>query len=159
MNRIYVFGGYGAEREYKNDICSIEITNESPGARDSKILQFNTLKSTGKSPHPRAAFAMLQYNKYLWIFGGNSNLQFFNDMHTFSLPGSNDPLIHHWQTIQCIGDIPSQRSGHSMISALGPQFILFGGGFERGVFDDLYMFDPTTYSWMKLTTKVLYIYI
>lgn len=94
----------------------------------------------------------------MWIFGGmrvgqtgpSSDLV-FNDVHFFDFEGKN------WTQIECTGDLPTKRFGHSAVLTSLKHMWIFGGignflGFD-GNFEALAYLNLATNSWFRVTSK------
>jgi hypothetical protein len=89
-------------------------------------------------------------NDELWIFGGNDHDSFHNDMYYFSITLSKWFKVPY--NLQKSMAIPTPRSCHSMVyfEHLN-QFFLFGGGANDISFNDLFIFDVSSSSWIIAT--------
>ena len=59
--------------------------------------------------------------------------------------------LNTWTKLNPAGDLPSERSYHSMVyDSTSRRVILFGGGTLNGGFNDTWAYDPTTSTWTDL---------
>lgn len=113
------------------------------------------LKKNENMPSPRAAnsFSLIQRKEgdhELWIFGGNNTQTFLNDMYYYSFKENlwKEVVYNHQNSMA----IPTPRSGHSMIYfEQKQQFYMFGGGNNQLCFNDLFVFDLLSKSWLLVS--------
>ena len=107
---------------------------------------------SGDAPYPRAAHSMEYKDDYIWIFGGNNNFEFFNDIHRFNITNNTWEFVNYTQN----PNNPVPRAGHTMI-LFDDIFLIYGGGDSSQFFDHLYFFDLKECSFQLKHTKVLWI--
>ena len=90
----------------------------------------------------------------MWVFGGNCNFQFFNDLHKICLEAKVWEKISYKNDSEDDLSMPSPRAGHSLESYEN-SLIAFGGGNQTEFFDDLFCFDITTSKWDIRIAKVM----
>jgi N-acetylneuraminic acid mutarotase len=62
-----------------------------------------------------------------------------------------DPSVNTWTELDPAGDVPSPRSGHSMVyDSRSGRLLLFGGCDGNRVFGDTWGYDPSANAWGKL---------
>jgi hypothetical protein len=78
----------------------------------------------------------------LVIGGADRNMHHFNDLLVGQIVSKDGKPSSIFQTIECKGDVPTPRSGHSTVS-YGKFVFLFGGinFLEEEVYNDLYILD------------------
>lgn len=86
---------------------------------------------------------------YLYLFGGQMDDQYFNDVWKFDLSNFRNPKTR-WEKIQCTGDIPPPLANHSLI-AYNNKLFIFGGNNGSIINDKMYSFDPLNNSWKILS--------
>lgn len=115
---------------------------------------FRRVETKGPSPSKRAAHAVAAIGSYIWVFGGNCNFQFFNDLHKICLENDTWEKVAHENDITDNVSVPSPRAGHTM-EAYENSLIVFGGGNRTEFFDDLFCFDVATSEWDIKIAKVI----
>uniref|UniRef100_A0A0K2THK8 Kelch domaincontaining protein 4like [Bombus impatiens] n=1 Tax=Lepeophtheirus salmonis TaxID=72036 RepID=A0A0K2THK8_LEPSM len=144
---IILFGG-----EFYNG--KTNILNNDLLIYNTKRREWTQIKSPG-GPPPRCAHqAVLNPTAggQLWVFGGEftnpSETQFYHykDLWCFHFSSKR------WEKISAAGG-PSARSGHRMI--LFKRYLVVFGGFHDNLreckyFNDVYIFDLSTYKWSKI---------
>ena len=126
---IYMFGGFNIELlRHTNEIW--KLTRAPQGYFDWSKLIFQHDK---KLPSPRVGHSGWEYEKHLWIFGGDVQVssKHLNDHGDFSDLYTNqllcyDPSTQMWTNPQCFGSLPSPRSDHST-DIIRDKVWLFGG--------------------------------
>lgn len=73
----------------------------------------------------------------IFLFGGSGFMRIYNDI--YSLDEIDGNFL--WHKLECTGNIPSPRSGHSTVS-LGEILLVVGGRCQDDYFNDLYAFNP-----------------
>ncbi len=116
------------------------------------MLTLTRLEVTGEIPNKRAAHAMAVHERAIWVFGGNCDLQFFNDMYTFDTVGRTWSRVTYTNDSGDTESVPSPRAGQSMESF--EHFLaVFGGGNRAQFFGELYFFDIDSRKWEVKTPK------
>lgn len=85
---------------------------------------------------------------YLYLFGGQMDDQYFNDVWKFDLSNFRNPKTK-WERIQSTGDIPPPLSNHSLV-AFNNKLFIFGGNNGSKINDKMYSFDPSNNTWKIL---------
>ena len=99
---------------------------------------------------------MIAIGQSFWVFGGNCNFQFFNDLYKFTLKTNTWEKITYNNLKTDIQNIPIPRAGHTM-EYYENFLVVFGGGNQTEFFDDLFFFDITTNTWKYMDTEVIYL--
>ncbi|TPX42015.1 hypothetical protein SeMB42_g05316 [Synchytrium endobioticum] len=107
--------------------------------------------SSPNAPAPRSGHQLVATHSKLFLFGGEfvspnqSTFYHYKDMWTFDL------ATNQWEKLE-MKNMPSARSGHRMVT--WKHYLVLYGGFydtykETRYFDDLHLFDTTTYTWHR----------
>ncbi|EDQ86704.1 uncharacterized protein MONBRDRAFT_38323 [Monosiga brevicollis MX1] len=108
------------------------------------------LEGTATSPSPRYRHAAALLNNTLWVFGG------LNDQHQL-----NDELwrldLQSWTWSPVVPAAnttwPPACAGHQLISAEGRLYLIGGRGYEDGLLDVFYVYDPTEGLWQEMSLE------
>lgn len=60
-----------------------------------------------------------------------------------------DLTNHTWKKLECKGDVPTPREGHSS-NVIDERFLLIMGGFNnetKTIYDDIYLYDSFNSTW------------
>jgi N-acetylneuraminic acid mutarotase len=84
------------------------------------------------------------------MFGGGNFHQFFNDLFSFDIESKT------WQLVQGVAgqEPPGPRAGHTATKIDDSHFCVIGGGQERTVFSDIYLFNVDKISWIRVNTAL-----
>lgn len=83
----------------------------------------------------------------LLVFGGGDGNQYLNDLHIL------DTETMAWSQAYVAGTSPAARSRHSTCLIGGSKLLVFGGGDDSRVYNDLYVLDIETMSWSRPTMR------
>lgn len=92
-----------------------------------------------------------QWCSQLYVFGGELNEVFFNDLWRYDLSRFRDPK-NRWIRLEPHGDIPPPLANHTVTAYDGKLFV-FGGKNMNAVSDKLYCYDPYTNRWSLCRLK------
>merc|ERR1719445_1921522 len=81
------------------------------------------------------------------VFGGNDG-QPLNDIHILRLT-SDDGLEGEWSTPVINGTPPQARGGHSAVCVKNKQLLIFAGGYNSKILNDLYILDVEAMTWIR----------
>ena len=134
--QMLVFGGF----EQGNRVNSIAIYNFSSNSWRNLELPDHVPQPSARSGH-----SAVIVNGNMYIFGGkNDDSEKLNDLWKFSL---TDEL---WTELQPTGEIPFERSGHSM-TVIGDIIVIFGGIWDvTKELNDLHAYSITNNKWTTL---------
>ena len=80
----------------------------------------------------------------MYVFGGFSGNFWLNDLVTINL------LTLCWDKPKVMGDLPSAREGHAMVTK--DNFLYLHGGWEGTTIASMYRLDTRTMIWKRLNT-------
>lgn len=149
-----LFGGSAVESP-EEEAGPLDMVNDT-WALDPATSTWTELHPAGGSPAPRYAHAMVydERSGTVIMFGGVTSGGDVNDTWAYN------PATNLWTELHPEGDVPSARSGHSMVyDSRSGSVILFGGDgiFVRGdgastyrKLNDTWIYDPVTNVWTEL---------
>ena len=153
-NAFILFGGDTKTQEtdtyLDNELYLLNVSTRQWTRSDT-----DRLPSTGRKPKGRYGHTLNIIGSTLYIFGGQVNHTFFNDLIAFNLNSLENPS---WQFLipnssdggPPEGNIPPARTNHSVITC-DNKLYLFGGTNGRQWFDDVWSYDPPTNVWTRET--------
>ncbi|CAB11288.1 Cell end marker Tea3 [Schizosaccharomyces pombe] len=164
---IYLFGGCDSETD-----STFEVGDNSLYAYNFKSNQWNLVSTQSPLPSPRTGHSMLLVDSKLWIFGGECQGKYLNDIHLFDTKGVDrrtqselkqkanannvekanmefDETDWSWETPFLHSSSPPPRSNHSVTLVQGKIFV-HGGHNDTGPLSDLWLFDLETLSWTEV---------
>ncbi|KAK0613111.1 hypothetical protein B0T17DRAFT_542852 [Bombardia bombarda] len=148
-NAFIVYGG-----DTKND--ESDVLDETLYLLNTSTRQWSRALPSGTRPAGRYGHSLNILRSKIYVFGGQVEGYFMNDLAAFDLNQLQMPnnqwelLIQNSDTASpSQGKIPPARTNHSMI-AYNDKMYLFGGtnGFQW--FNDMWCYDPVTNSWTQL---------
>jgi N-acetylneuraminic acid mutarotase len=135
-SKVVLFGGESS-RTWHNDTWVYDPASNI----------WTTLNPAGDVPSARSWMGMVHDRDIgrAILFGGWNAVSCVNDTWSYDLASDA------WTNLNPIGDLPSARSGHSMVydSAFG-NVILFGGWDGTGCLNDTWAYDPVDNVWTEL---------
>eukprot|EP00794_Sanderia_malayensis_P005610 gene5610-6300_t len=133
--KMYVFGG-GLQGAEPVDDDKIHVFNADE-------CSWEQLETTGTGPTPRLGHLILTYDRKIFIHGGMSGHNIYDDM--FIL----DTDSMRWDKVNQTGQIPAARTAHAGVVHSSSIYI-FGGMNLCGALNDLHKFDIGNSSWSKV---------
>ncbi|KAJ5066663.1 rab9 effector protein [Anaeramoeba ignava] len=138
QHKIYIFGGNKLNpTQESNQLFSFDLQN-------NKWEQIKP--DQNKQPSIRSAHSMTGFKNKIWIFGGNMENEYYDDLWEF------DTNLNQWTKIEFAGHEkkPSGRYSHSAIYHNG--FIYLFGGFsnEGSRKNDLWRFNTLQKKWEEI---------
>ncbi|KLO08594.1 galactose oxidase, partial [Schizopora paradoxa] len=104
-------------------------------------------------PRGRYGHTLLVVGSILYVFGGQREGAFFNDMWSFDLRSPRDYKITppKWELVHEDGatKAPSGRTGHTSV-AFEDKIYIFGGTDSKYYYNDTWMFCTSTHTWTEL---------
>lgn len=103
----------------------------------------------GPSPNGRHRHTVAYVKTKLYVFGGQADDSFMNDLCVFDLHSLKNKA--HWELVKSDGkdNCPSKRAGHTSV-VLGTRIYIFGGRDSQIHHNDTWCFDTDTRQWTKL---------
>lgn len=146
---LYVIGGENTARiPIDSTVYALDISNQN--LKDgSAVWRKIEPEHPRFAPSPRIAHAQATIGKKIYIFGGRQGITMdespLNDLHYF------DTVKEEWVEVAMVGkvgNVPSPRSFHKMVS-VGSSLFVFGGCGNDGRMSDLYEFMTEEHYWIK----------
>jgi len=132
---LYVWGGgaQGSEAVSCTDTFSLDLVT----------LKWNKLTTSGTPPSPRHGHVLCCTDEMLYVHGGMSGEDFYNDMYSLDLSSGT------WSKIELNSPHPSPRAAHIATLHKGKVY-MFGGLSKEGALDDLWVFDCKIREWSEV---------
>ncbi|KAK9330115.1 hypothetical protein V1520DRAFT_341341 [Lipomyces starkeyi] len=145
-NAFIVFGGdtrYPGTKEKLDD--NLYFLNTSTHQWSKAIV-------TGPRPPARYGHTMNIIGSKLYVFGGQFDDNFFNDLYSFDLNTVQGATTEsRWELIKPASDVvPPTRTNHSAAVFNGKLYI-FGGTNSSEWYNDTWCFDPIEVTWKQLS--------
>ncbi|KAF9107841.1 Negative regulator of mitotic exit [Mortierella sp. AM989] len=132
---IMYFGG----RDTKNK-CS-----ESLYVLHTVRKEWNRPVIHGLLPAPRHSHAACVIGTTMFIFGGQFNGYYLNDIASFDMKSLNTPSPK-WSRLEPTSELPPARAGHCAAAYDGKVYI-FGGADDNFFYNDIWCYDPQANNW------------
>ncbi|KAK7208158.1 hypothetical protein BZA70DRAFT_224768, partial [Myxozyma melibiosi] len=111
-------------------------------------LKWTRVETTGSKPCGRYGHSLNIIGTKVFVFGGQRDDKFFNDIYSFDLSKGHESA--RWEIVRPAHRVsPAARTNHSMV-VFGGKLYLFGGTDGRECFHDAWSFDPAENAWTKL---------
>lgn len=131
----YLFGGYYNNRF--NDLLMLTITDLN--------ISLQTIIPTYIYPEARSNHALIQVNKYLYLYGGLGNTGYFSDMWTFDIDQET------WSLLSPFGSLPTARHLFAY-GSFGDALVIWGGEDSTGLLNDIHIYNSITNKWTTITS-------
>lgn len=139
-NKLVVFGGTFTETEGK-----FSYLNET-WLLDCATLHWHKMNCSGQPPGPRYNHTAQIVGSRMFVFGGRGPNGIYNDIFFLDL------VEWTWVPILTLAAIPSARLHHAS-TLVGKKIVIHGGwDGESKIFDDLWIFNTDSFSWMQPKT-------
>lgn len=146
-NAFVVFGGdthkVNANGMMDDDVYLLNINSHKwtiPNPIGPRLL--------GRYGHRIAVIASKQMKTKLYVFGGQFDDTFYDDLSVLDLSSFRRP-DSHWEFIDPVSYKPPALTNHTMVEYDGKLWV-FGGDTEQGLINNVYMFDPTSNDWYDI---------
>jgi len=140
--KLFVFGG----QTNQSGSISGSISNDFYSWDPSSLEWKNLSNISINIPSPRQNFGMACVNDRLYVFGGDNGSNVLNEFYEYNISS------REWNFINISDAGPTQRTGHGFASAEGNLYV-FGGRDRIGTLqNDLWEFNPVTYTWTRLSS-------
>ncbi|CAK9006916.1 unnamed protein product [Durusdinium trenchii] len=156
FGRMWIHGGtHGATVPPADQMDYIELDAIDLSAKTGHYGSWTPVQTAGTPPAARTMHsAVTDGFGGMWIFGGlrvgpstSPSEAIFNDVQYFDFEGKN------WTQIECAGDLPTKRFGHSAVLTSLKHMWIFGGQGEPDNFEALAYLNLVTQSWFRVTSK------
>ncbi|KAK9475186.1 uncharacterized protein V1510DRAFT_405747 [Dipodascopsis tothii] len=116
-------------------------------------LKWSRINVLGQRPSGRFGHSMNTIGSRVYVFGGEVDGYFFNDVLCFDMKAiqTGNP---RWHIIPTSDDVaPPPRKNHSMVTFQEKLYLgSFGGTDGKKLYNDTWVFDPLVATWTKLDT-------
>ncbi|KAH7930533.1 hypothetical protein BV22DRAFT_1124814 [Leucogyrophana mollusca] len=110
--------------------------------------EWTRVNTYGPSPAGRYGHAVAMIGTKFFVFGGQVDGEFLNDLWAFDLSSLRTQAA--WELCEPAGtERPAQRTGHAVV-ACGDRIIVFGGTDGQYHYNDTWAFDVNTKKWSEL---------
>ncbi|RVD90109.1 uncharacterized protein DFL_001085 [Arthrobotrys flagrans] len=144
-NAFIVFGGDTKMSEHDKLDDTLYLLNTSS-------RQWSRAQPNGDKPSGRYGHTLNILGSKLYVFGGQAEGTFFNDLMAFDL-NTLQSNTSRWEMLvpnsDGSPDIPAKRTNHTVVS-FGDKLYLFGGTNGLIWFNDVWAYDPRANSWAQL---------
>ncbi|KAG0340641.1 Negative regulator of mitotic exit [Podila humilis] len=107
--------------------------------------EWNRPAIQGLLPAPRHSHAASVIGTTMFIFGGQFNGYYFNDICSFDMKSLNT-ANPRWNRLEPASELPPARAGHCAAAHDGKVYI-FGGADEQFFYNDIWCYDPQANKW------------
>ena len=111
---------------------------------DAVTFRWRRLKPKGRPPRVRYAQCSCVLNRSMYIFGGCSYSDMYNDLHVLTYESAG-PC---WHCPLALGEPPLHRFG-ATLNAMDGKLLMFGGQVFMGGSKDVFWFDPKINEWIQ----------
>ncbi|KAH7930538.1 galactose oxidase [Leucogyrophana mollusca] len=143
-NVLIVWGG-----DTKTDPTSKPTDKQDDGLYLLNLVsrEWTRVNTYGPSPAGRSGHAVAMIGTKFFVFGGQVDGEFLNDLWAFDLSERTQAT---WELCEPAGiERPAQRAGHAVV-ACGDRIIVFGGVDSQYHYNDTWAFDVNTKKWSEL---------
>ncbi|WVQ73192.1 hypothetical protein IAR50_002757 [Cryptococcus sp. DSM 104548] len=111
-----------------------------------------TLLPVARGPVGRYGHAVCMVESKFYVFGGQADGAFMNDMWSYDIKQLTSPDTPQvWEQVTYTTPPPPARTGHVLVSSSNGKIYLFGGTDGNYHYNDTWSFDPATGAWSELT--------
>ncbi|KAF9279066.1 Negative regulator of mitotic exit, partial [Mortierella alpina] len=107
--------------------------------------EWNKPTILGLLPAPRHSHSACVIGTTMYIFGGQFNSYYLNDIASFDMKSLNT-ASPKWNRLEPASDLPPARAGHCAAAHDGKIYI-FGGADEQFFYNDIWCYDPLVNKW------------
>lgn len=111
-------------------------------------LRWTAVQPVGPRPSGRYGHSLSSINARLYVFGGQVDEEFFDDMWSFDLTTWRSSTTH-WELVKPSTTPPPPRTNHTVVT-WQDKLYLFGGANGDLWYSDTWAFDPATKRWDQL---------
>ncbi|KAI9264745.1 hypothetical protein BY458DRAFT_513843 [Sporodiniella umbellata] len=109
--------------------------------------QWSKIKANGNLPRARSGHTISAHNGSIYIWGGQSQGHYLNDLYEFRL--REYPTKTNWVPILYTNQSPSPRTGHMSV-VYNNRLYIFGGVDANRLYNDVWYFDLTSQVWNQV---------
>lgn len=113
-------------------------------SRAASHVMWIKVRPKGTYPSPRGSHTVVQLKNLLFLFGGHHFNTYYNDLYSFTIEKQQ------WTKLTSTDEGPSPRTEHAVAAVDSQRFFLFGGFNGKTRLNDLWVFDSTEMSWLKI---------
>ncbi|KAG0210498.1 Negative regulator of mitotic exit [Mortierella sp. NVP41] len=107
--------------------------------------EWNKPTILGLLPAPRHSHAACVIGTTMYIFGGQFNGYYLNDIASFDMKSLNTPNPR-WNRLEPASELPPARAGHCA-AAHDDKIYIFGGADDQFFYNDIWCYDPQLNKW------------
>ncbi|GJC97278.1 kelch domain-containing protein [Colletotrichum higginsianum] len=148
-NAFIVYGG-------DTKVDEMDVLDETLYLLNTSTRQWSRALPAGTRPSGRYGHSLNILGSKIYIFGGQIEGYFMNDLAAFDLNQLQMPNNRWEMLIQntdsggpAVGKIPAARTNHSVVT-FNDKMYLFGGTNGYQWFNDVWSYDPATNEWSQL---------
>ncbi|KAI8239565.1 hypothetical protein K4K55_001725 [Colletotrichum sp. SAR 10_96] len=148
-NAFIVYGG-------DTKVDEMDVLDETLYLLNTSTRQWSRALPAGTRPSGRYGHSLNILGSKIYIFGGQIEGYFMNDLSAFDLNQLQMPNNRWEMLIQntesggpAVGKIPAARTNHSVVT-FNDKMYLFGGTNGYQWFNDVWSYDPATNEWSQL---------
>lgn len=140
-NAFIVFGG-------DTKIEETDILDDNLYLLNTTSLKWTVAAPVGHRPSGRYGHTISTIGSVLYVFGGQLDDTFFNDLVSFDLTTLQNP-DSSWNVIKPNSKVPPPRTNHTIVT-YQDKLYLFGGTDGKLWYSDTWVYDPVTNEWEAL---------
>ncbi|CAN6615855.1 hypothetical protein TRVA0_006S02014 [Trichomonascus vanleenenianus] len=140
-NAFIVFGG-------DTKIEENDVLDDNLYLLNTTTLKWTVAKPSGPRPSGRYGHTISTIGSKVYIFGGQLDDYFFDDLICYDLTTLRSP-DSHWELIQPATQSPPPRTNHTVVT-YQDRLYLFGGTDGKLWYSDTWCYDPQENSWTLL---------
>lgn len=148
-NAFVVFGG-DTHKVNKDGLMDDDIYLFNINSYKWTIPQPVGQRPLGRYGHKISIIATTQMKTKLYLFGGQFDETYFNDLAVFDLSSFRRP-DSHWEFLKPKTFVPPPLTNHSMVSYDNKLWV-FGGDTLQGLVNQVFMYDPIINDWSVVDT-------
>jgi serine/threonine protein kinase len=113
-------------------------------SRAASHVMWIKVRPKGTYPSPRGSHTVVVLKNSLYLFGGHYFNTYYNDLYVFTIEKQQ------WTKLTSTEEGPSPRTEHASASVDSQRFFMFGGFNGKTRLNDLWVFDSSENSWLKI---------
>ena len=148
-NAYVVFGG-DTHKLNKNRLLDDDLYLFNINSYKWTIPQPIGPRPLGRYGHKISIIANNPMQTKLYLFGGQIDETYFNDLVVFDLSSFRRPNSH-WEFLEPVSTLPPPLTNHTMVTYDNKLWV-FGGKTPKTISNDTYCYDPIQNDWSKIET-------